>query len=607
MRSLRAGHLISLLCVVAALLLHGCGGGGSGGGSLGDGPFRYDPGMPAAVTGVEASSGDQVVTLRWDPVYVATSYSVYYSADPNGIATSNSIKVSVSGGTSCVIWGLTNRTTYYFAVTAINRSGEGERSTQVSSTPGPITQADLTGAWHFHTLVCGPSAKWERGTVVFDSGGIATFTDFLDSAHYNPVDDSTTPVAAPSGIAVTVQGDGTITMGGAGAWDAFNGTMGSRKNMWVATWTYSADGSKALTIFQRKRASDDYSIWDISGTGGQNPNDPELAGNGPTRFAYHGLNSGSSIEWEYSNARVGQIGQFWRDTALVPSSSYLTPLGIGTTASTVKDIIYWDYSTPSYKTVEQYDLMWKVTCFGVRPDGLVTEYDNWAAVTDASRNVIFQGRMTDDKTVVVGVSTKNGIDSSQTSTGAMYTVGDQYFMRIVQLNFMPTDQSLPTYTLGDAAGRYKFHKIGAALDGSGVAQAAWAYGKMLVTEAGAASFPQYADSNSLVSIVDAFSLAYYPDTGSDGNTWTTFANFTSPDTGASDAYVRYRDGSGQPYYSNWTWWNALTNLTQSGSGVRLIDLSSHYYNEHATLSYNKDMIVVTRTDGFGYSMIVGLK
>ena len=89
--------------------------------------------------------------------------------------------------------------------------------------------------------------------------------------------------------------------------------------MMLGTWTYSVDGSKALTIFQKQRATNDYSVWDIAGTSsGQNPEYPTLAGNGPTRYAYHGLNSGSSIQWEYSNARVGQQAQFWNPPDIYP-------------------------------------------------------------------------------------------------------------------------------------------------------------------------------------------------------------------------------------------------------------------------------------------------
>ena len=585
-------EMIAVLCLIAGLLLSGCGGGG--GDPFSSPPFRYDPGLPGQVTGLQASPGDQVVTLFWNPVYVAESYDIYYApaAAGGGPPSSGWTKFNISGGTSYAVWGLTDNVTYYFMVSAVDRDGEGQASAEVASTPTPPSQADLAATWYFHTLVSGPSAKWERGTVVIDQSGNATYTDFLDSAHYDPVDDSSTSQPLPPGETITLQGGGSITISGTD----FQGTMGSRKNMWVGTWTYSVDGSKALTIFQKQRPTNDYSVLDVAGTSGQNPNNPNLAGNGPTRFAYHALNSGSDIEWEYSNARVGAQGQFWSN----PPASDFIPDG----ANSIKDVIYWDYSTPTYKMAAGYDFMWKVTCFAMRSDGMLKEYDNFAAVKDASHNVIFTGRMTDDKTVIVGVSTKNAIPATQTSTGAIQTIPDQYYLRILQLNFIPTDQSLPTYTLNDVSGTYKFHEIGAVLGGGNVSQASWAYGTMQITNSGVTTFPQYTDSNSVLSNPATFTFAYYPDTGSDGHTWTTFANFVTPDTG--DAASRYYN-AGQPYFSVWTWWNGITNGVQSGAGVQQVPMSTYYYNEHATLSYERDLLVMTRTDGFGYSMIIGLK
>ncbi len=581
MKSRLVKQILPVLCLFAGLLLHGCSGGGAGG--TGD-AFRYDPGIPGQVTGVNASSGDQVVTLSWTSQYVATSYNIYYAAATAGgqVTWTNAIKVNVTTN-SYVLQGLTNNVTYYFMVTAQNSDGEGVQSSQAAATPGPIIQADLTGTWYFHTLVCGPGAKWERGTVVFDGNGHGTFTEFLDSAHYNPDDDSATATTPPADVTMTVQSDGSLEMSGPSAWAYFHGSMGSRKNMLVGTWTYSVDGSKAITVFQKKRAADDYNVWDIAGTGsGQNPNNPQLAGNGPTRYAYHALNSGGSIGWEYSNARVGQSAQFWN-----PPSSALFPAGQGS----IKDIIYWDYGTPTYKTAPGYDFLWKVTCFGIQPDGLVKEYDGFAGIKDGAHNVIFTGRMTDDKTVVVGVSTKKAV-----VTGA---VSAQYYLRILQLNFIPTDQTMPTYTVSaDLAGSYKFHKIGAAEDSHGVSQASWAFGKMQVTGSGVATFPHYTDSSSLLSTTDAFALSYYPDTGSEGHTWSTFANFVTPDTGPADAHSRYYDAYGQPYLSVSTFWE---------SPASPVPISTYYYNEHGTLSYNRDLFVMTGTDSFGYSLIVGLK
>jgi hypothetical protein len=589
--------ILPLLCLVIALLLNGCSGGG-GSDALGGDAWRYDPGLPEKISLVQAVAGDELVTLSWTSQYVATSYNIYYAPEGTPLTKATATRLTLNGGNFYAVQGLTNGITYQFMVTAANHNGEGPESDQVTAKPSPISQEDLQGTWYFHTLVCGPGAKWERGSVSINAAGDAVFLDFMDSAHHNPVDDTTTYVAPPPDVVLLVQGlKGELAMSGTNAWPAFHGWMGSRKNMMVGTWTYAVDNSRAITVFQKKRAVDDYDVWDVAGTGSQNPRYPALQGNGPTRFAYHGLNSGSSIEWEYSNARVGQQAQFWS-----PPVSTLFPEGI----NSIKDIIFWDYSTPNYKTWPMWDLLWKVTCFGVQPDGLVKEYDSFADTTDGYRNIIFTGRMTDDKTVIVGVSTKNAIDPTYNSTGSIITVPGQYFMRILQLNFIPTDQSMPTYTLADLAGNYKFHKIGTAMN-AGVAQASWAYGMMQITTGGVTTFPQYADSSSATSTPDTFTLAYYPDTGSDNHTWTTFANFVSPNTGAVDAYARYYNPSAQPYVETWTWWNRLTTLTQSGEGVRQVMPATTYFNEHGTLSYVRDLFVLTRTDGFGYSMIIGLK
>ena len=575
-----------LICALSWLCLFGCSGDA----------WRYDPGIPGQVTGLTATQGDQLVSLSWntpDNAYTATSYNIYYVAatNANAVTKTNSAMINVTSS-QYTVKGLTNGVTYYFMITGLNRDGESIESVQVVGTPKAKSQADLTGTWYFNTLVSGPSAKWERGTITIDGNGVITFTEFQDSIHYNPADNSTTTATAPTDVTMTMQTDGSLLLSGTGAWASFHGIMGSRKNMLLANWTFSVDGSKAITIFQKKRATDDYDIRDVSGTGNQNPYYPELAGNGPTRYAYHVLNSGSNLQWEYANARVGQQAQFWYPEASLTGTGNIFPDGIGS----IKDIIPWDYSTPTYKMAPMYDLMWKVTCFGVQPDGLVTEYDSFApaSMLDAKQNVIDTGRMTDDKTVIVGVATEKAIENG----GGITITPDRYYLKILEFNFKPTDQTMPTYTLDDLAGTYLFIKLGAASDADGTARASCASGKMQITSSGVTTFPEYINLSGTITTPDTFTLSYYPDTGSDAHSWTTFANFVSPDTGAADAYSRYHDANGQPYFSVYTWWNLTSVLTP---------LSTSYYNEHATLSYNRDLVVMTRTDSFGQSLIIGLK
>jgi hypothetical protein len=567
-----SGFIVFLLIVGAALLLPGC-----------KGAWRYDPGIPVQVTGLKGESGNRVVTLSWTGNPLATSYNVYFVSGLMATAVNRANATKVNSNTaSLVIEQLDNNIDYHFMVTALNHDGESIDSAQVTVVPGPFSNADLTGSWYFNTLVTGPDARWEQGTLTISDDGTAAITDFADSSG------TTTP---PPGFAVTIDGNGELSQSGTGAWVGFNGIMGSRKNMMTATWSPSLS-SCALTIFQKvKDASDPpYSIADIGGTGsGQNLNNPTLQGNGPTRFAYHQLSSGSSTEWEYCNAKVGQNGNIWLDSD-----------------QQNKDVIYWDFSNPAAKTVN-FDYLWKATSVDIDTSGLVTEYWNFTNVVDpvnipsfntlepkVPHDTVFTGRMTADRTVIIGVGTVSDATGNN----------PYYFLRIIQLCFIPTDQALPQPGLSDLAGTYQFHKLASTKPAGGSAgTASWAYGTMSVTGSGATTFPAYTDSSGATQLSDTFTLAYYPDPNPDQKMYTDFANFT---TTALDSLAYYYDANGKALrsYYDFTSYGATIN---EPSTWRLEDTSTIYYNEHGTLSYNRDMLVMTRTDTSGYSMLVGLK
>ncbi|MDQ0890284.1 pectate lyase/pectin methylesterase-like acyl-CoA thioesterase [Paenibacillus sp. V4I9] len=80
-----------------------------------------------------ASAGDSQVKLSWSSVSGATSYKVKRSLTAGG--PYEMIDANVSG-TSFTNTGLTNGTTYYYVVSAINSVGEGANSSEVSSKPG---------------------------------------------------------------------------------------------------------------------------------------------------------------------------------------------------------------------------------------------------------------------------------------------------------------------------------------------------------------------------------------------------------------------------------------------------------------------------------------
>ena len=93
------------------------------------------PGAPAGLT---ATAGYTQVALTWttpsDGGSPVTRYEYAYGTSAN---PTNWARISGSGATttSFIVTGLTNGTTYYFKVRAVNIAGNGAESTEVSSTP----------------------------------------------------------------------------------------------------------------------------------------------------------------------------------------------------------------------------------------------------------------------------------------------------------------------------------------------------------------------------------------------------------------------------------------------------------------------------------------
>ncbi len=122
-----------MLILVAASTMLSCGG-GYGGGTGGGNP-------PSAPTGLAVTAGDKQVSLTWAGSSGATSYKVKRATTSGGPYTT----VNSPAGASYTDMGLTDATTYYYVVSAVNSYGESGNSSEKSATPALAIPAVPTG------------------------------------------------------------------------------------------------------------------------------------------------------------------------------------------------------------------------------------------------------------------------------------------------------------------------------------------------------------------------------------------------------------------------------------------------------------------------------
>jgi subtilase family serine protease len=89
--------------------------------------------LPAAPSGLHATGGNGTASLTWTAGAGAASYDVYDGTSSGGVG-SQPVLTGVTG-TSASISGLTNGTTYYFTVAAVNAGGNSPASASAEATP----------------------------------------------------------------------------------------------------------------------------------------------------------------------------------------------------------------------------------------------------------------------------------------------------------------------------------------------------------------------------------------------------------------------------------------------------------------------------------------
>jgi hypothetical protein len=175
------------------------------------------PTAPAAPLNLTATGGDQQVSLAWTASTGATSYNVKRAAVSGGPYTT----VASPAGATYTDTAVTNGTTYYYVLTAVNANGESANSNQASATPSatqgapssctaPISAVNTAG----NTNVVGdgtPASCTESAfAAAIAAGGVVTFN--CGSSPYRLVLTSTKSITQDT----VIDGGNLVTLDGGG-------------------------------------------------------------------------------------------------------------------------------------------------------------------------------------------------------------------------------------------------------------------------------------------------------------------------------------------------------------------------------------------------------
>jgi len=130
-------QLRNVCALLLVLAIASCGGnsgstgnGGNGGGGAGGGGGGGES-APATPGGLTATAGNQQVSLNWNASAGATSYNVGRSITSGGAYS----QIASPSATSYSDTSVTNGTTYYYVVAAVNSAGMSANSAEVSAKP----------------------------------------------------------------------------------------------------------------------------------------------------------------------------------------------------------------------------------------------------------------------------------------------------------------------------------------------------------------------------------------------------------------------------------------------------------------------------------------
>ena len=192
---------------------------------------------PPAPAGLTATAGNSQVALAWTAASGATSYNVKRATSSGGTYATLATGVATTGYTDS---GLTNDTTYYYAVSAVNTAGESPNSTTISATP--LTAYELWKAAYGLSALASTAAPDGDGLSILLKFATGLIPGTRDSSPVTitQVGDSLTiqfPRLSPAPVNYTVEASGDLS-----TWTVI-ATLPSGSDTWSGSATVSETGS----------------------------------------------------------------------------------------------------------------------------------------------------------------------------------------------------------------------------------------------------------------------------------------------------------------------------------------------------------------------------
>jgi hypothetical protein len=305
-------------------------------------------------TGLTATLTNGVVSLSWSAYSNATSYSVYDAATSGGESTAGTAACSTTTATTCTVTGLSDGTTYYFAVVATTSSGSSPASSEVTATMTPASPANLlisaggrivtlswtsafgaTGYSVYDAITSGGESTTGMAACTTTTATSCTATGFSDgTTYYFEVVATNNSGSSPASFEVSVTPTQlTAPYAPQDVWATANDTAVS------LSWT-SASGATG------------YSVYDATTSGGESATGtPVCTTTVSTTCTIYGLTDGTTYYFELAATNSAGSSPVSTEVSATPVSPFATG-NLSAYNAALAAVVQGDYTTGSWTTYQ---------------------------------------------------------------------------------------------------------------------------------------------------------------------------------------------------------------------------------------------------------------